>query len=168
MENLPKILRDLLKGALRLGVLGIGSELRSDDAAGILVVERLEKSGPGKDKEQSFRTFRGGTAPENITGEIKRFKPTHLVIVDAADLAKAPGEAAIFGPEDDLGALSFSTHRMPIKIMADYLKGSFECKVIMIGIQPKSLVFGEGCCREVRETAEAVAALIKEVVYANA
>jgi len=28
------------------------------------------------------------TAPENLTGEIKKFQPTHLIIIDAAELNK--------------------------------------------------------------------------------
>jgi len=167
MQNFRKILQNLLKDAERIGVLGIGSELRSDDCAGILVVNQLQGMDPAKNGKPEFRTFLGGTAPENITGEIKRFKPTHLIIVDAADLGREPGEVAIFGPEDDLGALSFSTHRMPIKIMADYLKQSFDCAIIMIGIQPRSLAFGQGYCREVGERSSAVAMLIKEIICAK-
>jgi len=164
MENLTKILLNLLKGTKRVGILGIGSELRSDDRAGLLVLDYLEENKPCVRNGLEYQTFLGATAPENITGQIKKFQPTHLIILDAADLGKAPGTIALFGPEDDLGALSFSTHRMPIKIMADYLKASFECKIIMIGIQPKTLVFGQDVSGQVRAAALEVAKTISEVI----
>ena len=43
MPNLKTILKKKLKDAKKIAVLGIGSALRSDDAAGLLVAEELKK-----------------------------------------------------------------------------------------------------------------------------
>ena len=65
-----KNLKPELKGASKIVVLGVGSELRGDDIAGILAAENLK--GKTSDKLQ---VLIGGTAPENLTGEIKKLKP---------------------------------------------------------------------------------------------
>ena len=43
MPNLEKFLKNRLKEASRVAILAIGSEFRSDDAAGLLVAENLKK-----------------------------------------------------------------------------------------------------------------------------
>ena len=79
MESLKDELAVRLKGAVRVAVLGVGSELRGDDIAGILVINALQKS-KKINKNIKLKTFEGSTAPENITGELRAFKPTHLVL----------------------------------------------------------------------------------------
>ncbi len=156
MISLKKDLKEKLKGAKRIALLGIGSELRSDDAAGILVAKGLEGiQGRIKDKPE-FKVFIGGTAPENVTGEIKKFKPTHLIIIDSAEAGKDPGSIILIDP-DQIGGVSFSTHALPPKIMIDYLQDSLRCVIIMLGIQPKTIKFGE-------TVSPAIAAAVKEVV----
>ncbi|MDD5513621.1 MAG: hydrogenase maturation peptidase HycI [Candidatus Omnitrophica bacterium] len=130
-------LRQKLDKAKRVAFLGIGSELRGDDAAGVLVVEKLAGIIKKPPKNKKIRFFNGGTAPENLTGEIKRFKPTHLVIIDSAHLKKEPGSISLLDSKMICGS-SFSTHRLPLKILADYLGQFFRLEVIFVGIQPES------------------------------
>src|SRR5665647_2924663 len=137
MANLKTILKQKLKDAKRIVVLGIGSELRADDAAGLIVAEELKKI-----KNLKLKVFLGSTAPENFTGEIIKFKPTHILIVDSVDTDQKPGFILLINP-DEVGGVSFSTHMLPVKMMVDYLLASLECEIIIIGIQPKILLFGE-------------------------
>ena len=83
MPNLEKFLKNRLKEASRVAILAIGSEFRGDDAAGLLVAENLKKL--LKVSSRKFKVFIGATAPENLTGDIKRFNPSHILLVDSID-----------------------------------------------------------------------------------
>jgi hydrogenase 3 maturation protease len=161
--NLKALLRESLKGASRVAVLGVGSELRADDQAGLLVAERLRKRCKANGSCPQIELYHGATAPENLTGEIKAFHPSHLIVVDAADVAKEPGTVEVISPESIEGA-SFSTHMMPMKIIVDYMRESINCKVMVIGIQPKSLEYMGPVSKEVRSSVTQVALAIEAVV----
>jgi hydrogenase 3 maturation protease len=62
--------------------------------------------------------------------------------VDAADLSLAPGEYREIDPEE-INGISFSTHTLPMKIFADYLKQATGAAISIIGIQPENLDFGK-------------------------
>ena len=117
VRSLRKALKETLNSSVtageKLAILGIGSELRGDDGAGILVVEKLQKSLSKLKKRPAVKIFVGGTAPENLTGEIKRYKPSHIIIVDTADFKERPGTVIILAPGDVGSGVSFSTHKMP-------------------------------------------------------
>jgi hydrogenase 3 maturation protease len=155
--DLKTTIKSHLDGAEKIAVLGVGSELRADDIAGMLVTRELEERFiPNQGNTPQLAIFHGATAPENLTGEIKKYSPTHLIIVDAADTGAEPGTIMFINKEDVLG-ISFSTHMMPLKLMIDYLLQSFTCKVIIIGIQPKSLHFGAAPSKEVEESVQQIA-----------
>ncbi|MBU0502864.1 MAG: hydrogenase maturation peptidase HycI [Candidatus Omnitrophota bacterium] len=163
MINLKKKLKEKLKDAGKIALLGIGSELRSDDAAGILVAKELEEiQGRIKGKPE-FKVFIGGTAPENVTGEIKRFKPTHLIIIDSAEAGEEPGSVMLIDP-GEIGGVSFSTHALPSKIMVDYLQDSLKCVIIMLGIQPKTIKFGETVSPAIVGAVKEVVKTLKEII----
>ena len=52
MKKLDDILKNRLNGAKKVGILGIGSEFRGDDAAGVMVAEQLIKHYSGSKKAQ--------------------------------------------------------------------------------------------------------------------
>lgn len=161
--SLKTILKESLNGAERVAVLGVGSELKGDDRAGMMVVEHLQKKCDGSDPCSPLRVFYGATAPENLTGEIKKYRPTHLVIIDSADVSQEPGTIEVISPEL-VGGISFSTHMMPIKILVDYLYDALKCKIMIIGIQPKTLEYSAALSPEVRTSVRQVASAIDAVV----
>ncbi len=148
-------LKKSLSKASVVVLVGVGSDLRGDDAAGLLVAQKLANS-----QTRKLVTLIGGTAPENLTGEIKRLKPSHLIVVDSADLRAAPGTIQVVG-YGQIGGHSFSTHSSPLKLMIDFLLADISFEPIVIGIQPKSLEFGAPVSPEVLqavgEVAEALA-----------
>lgn len=161
--NLKALLRENLEGANRVAVLGVGSELRGDDQAGLLVVERLRKRCKVNGSCPQLELFYGATAPENLTGEIKNYRPSHLILVDAADVEKDPGTVEVISHEL-ISGVSFSTHMMPLKIIVDYMLDSINCKVMVIGIQPKSLEYTGPVSSEIRASVRQVATAIEAVV----
>jgi len=158
------ILKQKLENAKRVAVLGVGSELRGDDIVGLLAAQQIKKAIEGKTALPEVRIFVGETAPENLTGEIKKFQPTHLIIIDAAELNKKPGHIEIMEPET-IGGTSFCTHSLPLKIIIGYLLESFKFQAIIIGIQPKTLTFGAQATKEVvaaaKHLAETIIKLLK-------
>jgi hydrogenase 3 maturation protease len=159
MQNLKNSLRNNLKGAKKIAILGVGSELRADDAAGILIAQELEKI-----KKPKIKVFLGHTAPENLTGEIRKFAPSHLLIIDSAEMGKDPGEVMMFTPED-AGGISFSTHKLPMKLMAKYLSEEIKCRVLMIGVQPKTLEFGKAVSKEISGAVKDIVNLLKDSFF---
>jgi hydrogenase 3 maturation protease len=162
MPLLKTQLKNKLKGAERIAVLGIGSALRGDDAAGPLVIKQLKANHKTAKKRPALKLFACETTPENFTGEIKRFKPTHIVIVDAVDMGKGAGSVRIIGPEKESTNASFSTHGLPIKIFIDYLCRSFSCRIITIGIQPESIEFGSLLSVRVSKAIKRVSGIIMD------
>lgn len=162
MREIKKALKNKLKNSRRIALLGIGSELNADDVAGMLVAKRLDER-VKKNRSFVFKAFFGATAPENLTGEIRKFKPTLVVMVDAADFGRKPGEVVVIQAEEIEG-ISFSTHRLPTTIIAQYLAQSLNCSIVIIGIQPKTLAFGKLPSKEIRKTVTLLSAAIQEAL----
>lgn len=160
------LLKDSLSGARKVAVLAIGSDLRGDDAAGVLVAEDLQKRVKRGGKRSNIRIFVGSTAPENLTGEIIRYGPDEIVIIDTVEMKKRPGSVVLLKPQDVGQGATFSTHTMPAKVLIDYLTNSIKgCGVTFIGIQPKTLAFGREPSREVRRSAMDISSTLGSVKY---
>lgn len=158
MPNLKTLLKKKLNGAKKIAVLGVGSVLRNDDAAGPLVAKELKKI-----RNSKLKVFLGSTAPENLTGEIIKYRPTHIIIVDSVDMDQRPGSILLIDPRI-VDGVSFSTHMLPVKMIVDYFLESLKCEIIIIGIQPKSLEFGETVSNEVRKSAKQIADVIRQIL----
>ncbi|NDJ34465.1 MAG: hydrogenase 3 maturation endopeptidase HyCI [Chloroflexi bacterium] len=130
----------------RCAFVGIGNRLRGDDAAGPLVIDRLRAA--LLDGER-FLLLDAGSAPENITGVLRRFAPDFVLLVDAADLGLAPGSWQLLDPAVCTGL--GSGHTMPLSALARYLRMELGCSVRLLGIQPDSTVFGEAVSTEVEQ-----------------
>ncbi len=130
----------------RVAVLGIGNELNGDDAVGIHVVRRLARRLRGRN---DVLCVEGGTAPENLTGPLRRFRPDLVLLVDAASFDQPPGTAAII-PWPDIDGFSASTHTLPPSVFAEYVVRDLGCRVVVVGIQPAGLDFGRPLSPAVR------------------
>lgn len=133
--------------------------------AGLLVIRELRAAFAGA-RPAAIRLFAGGTAPENLTGTIRRFRPSHIILLDAADLGLKPGAARLIALPD-IGGLSFGTHALPLNIMADYLVNSLACHISVIGIQPGPLAFALAPSRPVQQAARRIAQAIQRITKAS-
>jgi hydrogenase maturation protease HycI len=167
MATIKTMLRARLADAGRVAILGVGSELRGDDAAGILVIKGLGGRAVKIRRGTSFKVFNGATAPENITGEVKRFRPTHIVMVDTVEFGKRPGTVFMLESCEVGPGVSFSTHKLPAKVLIDYLADSLECDISVIGIQPKNLDFGRPVSREVALAVDRIICAIRSAMTAK-
>jgi hydrogenase 3 maturation protease len=163
--NLKKVLKNRLCDARRVAILGIGSDLRADDASGMIAAESLRaKLLKNRKKSIPVKIFFGETAPENLTGDIKKFMPSHILIIDTLDGGKRAGSIYLFKPEEVSEGTSFSTHKMPAKILVDYLNASCRSQTTIIGIQPKTVDFGKPVTAAVFRSAHMVAEMIFEAI----
>ncbi|HVP58578.1 MAG TPA: hydrogenase 3 maturation endopeptidase HyCI [bacterium] len=163
MPDLQKILQRNLSGASRIALVAVGSDLRSDDAAGLEVAARLQELQKKRARTPRLRIFIGGTAPENQSGAIRKFGPSHMVVIDSADAGKPAGTVFAIDPEE-VGGISFSTHQLPLRLMIEYLRETITCSVAIIGIQPKSLAFGGPISREVDRAVDRIVADLDAVL----
>ena len=67
-----------------------------------------------------------------------------------------PGSILLIDPRV-VDGVSFSTHMLPVKMIVDYFLESLKCEIIIIGIQPKSLEFGETVSEEVKKSTKQIA-----------
>ena len=138
----------------RVAVLGVGNEMNGDDAAGVWVVRELATrmaATPG------VLLLDGGTAPENFTGPLRRFRPDLVVEIDAAHQEQPAGTVAWIDWRDADG-MSASTHTLPPSVLASFLSADVGCRVLLIGIQPATLDTGRGLSPEVAAAVESLAA----------
>jgi len=141
-------LEDFLQDYDKLIILGIGNELRGDDALGPYFINLIESELKDSFNEDKFTTkkniilINGGSAPENFTGLLKKEKPSHILIIDAALMDSNPGTIKCI-QEDEIANINVSTHSMSLSYLIKYLKNDFDFELLFIGIEPFSMGLGE-------------------------
>jgi hydrogenase 3 maturation protease len=141
-----KELAHWLSEARRIVIVGVGNPLRRDDNIGVEVVSELE----GKVPKQVL-LIKSETVPESFFEPIVEFKPTHILILDAALLNLSPGSIRLIEPKEATGT-ALSTHALPIQIFCEYLAKTTGAKITMLLIQPADTSFGEGLTRKLNLT----------------
>ncbi|MEA4869052.1 MAG: hydrogenase maturation protease [Christensenella sp.] len=168
MNELPEFLGDAFSKADRICILGVGTELCHDDAAGLLLVEQLSARIPLPLGEAGERLLlvSGGPAPENFSGLIRTFSPELIVVVDAAYLELPAGSLQIL-PEERAAGLSFSTHMLPLPMLLSYLKLACGCQTCLIGIQPATTEQGIGVSERVLEGVSLLTDILAQALEAK-
>ena len=114
--------------------MGVGNEMMGDDAAGSLAARELLRKLKIQDSKFKISIIETGTTPENFTGQIQRFGPDLVLVIDAADMEKPVGEIAFLDPAA-MHSMMHSTHTMPLSFLAGYIGKVTGAKVIALGIQ---------------------------------
>ncbi len=152
-------LKEFLKKKKNVVIIGIGNQLRGDDFAGSLVARKL-----GQELKKNYVTvFDGGIVPENFTGMIKREDPSHIILIDAADMGKPPGYIKII-EKDKISQYNISTHAMPLSFLIKYLEHSIEVDTILIGIQPKEMELIDTVSQEVDASVTLLVDVLKRII----
>lgn len=128
-------------------ILGVGSPLRSDDAAGLVLCDLLVARGVNCAKCEY--------GLENCIDVIAFNKPERLLVVDAALFENGlPGDVIIASSEvlDDKISI-VTTHSIPLRLVLKILQESYGVKdVYLLGVYPKSLEIGSDMSSEVYTT----------------
>jgi len=158
LEEIEENLRVWLSDARRVVVAGVGSPLRRDDFVGLEIVRRLRDKVPG-----NIYLLECETVPESFLEPISDFKPTHVLIIDAALLGLKPGASRLVKPEEIAG-VPVSTHILPLSLFSEYLKETTGAKVALLAIQPKETDFGEGLTEELKKTVRDLTGLLIKIL----
>ncbi|MEM2448842.1 MAG: hydrogenase maturation peptidase HycI [Candidatus Bathyarchaeia archaeon] len=157
---MEEALSKLLKNKHRIVVLGIGNTLRCDDGFGVHVASSLKQI-----NFENVLILDAGATPEAVLDDILEYKPSHLIIVDTIDANRKPGDLIIARFEDLLDEVAVSTHRLPLTLLVKYLRlMGFDGEVILVGVQPRDLSFGETLTPEVEEAIHVVTDLLRIVL----
>lgn len=145
----------------KIAILGIGNELRGDDAAAIKIVRKIQE----KIDSENILVINGGSVPEKFTSKIKDFDPNQILLIDTVDF----GEEARFVSRAEPNNIQrdfMSTHRMSLDMLIEYLEGETGAEIFLIGIQParieKDAKISEDVEKSIKELSKT---LIKKLGY---
>ena len=159
--------RPALTNAGRVAVLGIGNELNGDDGIGVKITQQLGEHNIGCDYKKTTRSrliITAGLAPENFTGQLRRFHPDFVILIDAADMGSEPGCVQWLHWQQTIG-MSASTHSLPLSILAQYLVTEIGCEVYIIAIQAESNDFGNDLSTAATDAVRGVVSGLAAVLF---
>jgi hydrogenase 3 maturation protease len=155
--NIEEELRDFINGAKKIAILGIGNELRTDDGLGLFIVDNINL------EDISLLIENVGSVPEAFARPLAEFGAERIILVDAADMQKPPGHVELV-PKNRITGIALSTHSMPLSFLMMYLEQETGGRTILLGIQPKSIQFGEGMTPEIQDVAEKVIRTLQDLI----
>jgi hydrogenase 3 maturation protease len=146
-------------------VIGVGSEMRGDDAFGVLAAREL--AAVLGDETPGVEVLEGGVAPENLAERAARSSPRTVVLIDAADFDGKPGELKLLDPEELGWSLGGGTHAPSLELLATYLKERCGARTIMLAARPASTEFGTGISPALKAAASRAAEALAAALAAN-
>ena len=146
--NIQDALEKWFSGADRVVVAGIGNPIRRDDFLGVKIVQDMQGKVP-----KSVCLIECETVPETFIPEIVDFKPSHVLLVDAALLKLKPGEIRLVFPEQIAAFPAVTTHFLPLRIFCEYVTKLTGAKIAFLLVEPETTEFGEGLTPTVQAVA---------------
>jgi hydrogenase maturation protease len=144
----------------RAAVIGVGNRLWGDDGAGPELLRRLKEEWEAQETRSNPQGecffIEAGESPEDWLIRIVDLKPDVILVIDAMDLHAEPGSIAILQPEALPETFCCSTHRLPLRTLLHLWERSGS-KTLVLGIQPKDVIFREGLSPEVEMSIDSLA-----------
>jgi len=122
--------------------VGIGNLLKMDDGVGVYISNRIVNT-------SRIMAISAEVSIENYIGKINSLNPDILVIIDCVDLRSPPGTFKLL-PVNQIQDLTFNTHNLSLARVAEF----FEMQVLILGIQPEKVGFGENISYLVKNVAD--------------
>jgi len=142
----------------RVVLVGIGNPMRGDDGVGVTIIQRLEEMGL-----IGVMLLNAETVPEAFIGKVESYEPTHVLLLDAANFGGRPGETKLIDSEH-IGGQAISTHSLPLNISISYIEKSLGITVLLLGVQPKTVTFGEEMTPELVEASKRIAETLHRIL----
>jgi len=156
--QLRRDLEKWLSTASKVVVAGVGNLMRRDDSVGLKVVQYLTGRVP-----KSVHLILCETVPESFLEPIAEFRPSHILIIDAAMIGKNVGSAILVEVTSTIPP-AISTHALPLQLFCEYLRNTIDANIRLLAIQPENTEFGEGLTAPVEEAARKIADLLVQVL----
>ncbi len=142
----------------RVVLVGVGNPMRADDGVGPRIIELLQER-----PLENVMLINAETVPEAFTGKVEKYKPTHVMLIDAANFRGQVGETMLITGAQ-IGGQALSTHSLPLTLFISYIEKSIDVPVILLGIQPKTIDFDMPMSREIEEAAVSIADTLIQVL----
>ena len=146
------------EGEIRVVLVGVGNPMRADDGVGPKIIELLEE----KPLDNVF-LINSETVPESFTGKVTGFKPTHVMLIDAANFRGAVGDTKLITGAQ-IGGQSVSTHSLPLTIFINIIENDLGIEVVLLGIQPSTIEFFASMTPKVEAAAKSIANTLYQVL----
>lgn len=133
---------------MKKAILCIGNAMCGDDGVALEVGRLCETELDG------WRVFYGEDTPEYEFGEIRKFTPEILIVVDAMS-GFSEGETQFFDLSDEVSYI-YSTHDLPVPVLISYLR-SICNNIFFLGISvllENVLDFNEGLSEGAKRSAK--------------
>ena len=147
IENLKKVLEQKNKKKL---FVGIGNVLKSDDGIGVYISNQINET-------SEIQKLTVEVSIENYIGKINSLKPDLVILVDCVDFGKQAGYCELLAVEK-IKDFTINTHNISLKRVSEL----FEMPVLVLGIQPKKVDFGDMYTDDVLQTAEKIIKIINQ------
>jgi hydrogenase maturation protease len=98
---------------------------------------------------------------EAVITKLADVDPRHVVFIDSCEMKSRPGETRLLSIEETSYPF-FTTHGIPLKVLADQLLPKSEAWVL--AIQPKQIEFGEGLSAEVNAASLFVSRFLMKIL----
>ncbi len=131
-------------------LLTVGNSMMGDDGAGELLARMLQKT-----PVTGWIVLHGGSAPENLLHNIGQISPSHVIVVDAADMDLPPGSIRVIPKTSLQNPFFFTTHTLPLTFLIEALE-EYAQLVTFVGIQPAIIAFGCPISSAVTQSVEAI------------
>ncbi len=141
---------------------GIGNPIRRDDFVGVKIIQDLQGKLPA-----NVSLIECETVPESFMDEIAQFKPTHVLLIDAAAMQLKAGDVKLFEPEKVSSFPAISTHMLPLRVFCEYITRISGAKIALLLVEPCDTEFGEGLTRVVDEAAKKVTMILPRLLKPN-
>lgn len=154
IEPLKKVFSNIGERVL---IVCIGNELRNDDGVGPYIARGI--------KNTKFKVIDAGDVLESYIYDIIDYKPSDIIIVDAAFFGGSVGDISIIKEEDISSVRMVSTHTLPLSHLINIIRSELnnELNIKIIGIQVSDTSFGQNISDKVKKTADEIVDYINSV-----
>ncbi|MFO8079004.1 MAG: hydrogenase maturation protease [Armatimonadota bacterium] len=134
-QDIRERLEELISGR-KIVLMGVGNEVRGDDAFGVMLGERIEH----RIEPTVFVTH---DLPEDYAVKAADLKPDVVIVLDAIDFHGEPGEVHLVAAKD-VPPTPGVTHRPSLEMMARFIELDAGAETWVLGVQPRMDALGVG------------------------
>lgn len=152
-------LTDFLQDFRKVLLLGLGNDLRGDDAVGLYLIDQLKN----KITSPHIEFLKVYTVLENFWGKIISLKPSRIILFDAYACQKDNAKIRLVA-DHEIDLLLPSTHSFAPHFLLDKLKREIACQYIVIGIPGFQFPYLE---RKISDKTKKYADDLCRIIYRN-
>jgi hydrogenase 3 maturation protease len=164
---------------MKIVILGVGNRMRGDDAIGSIIAEEIlrlaqndrqfmchSEGAEATEESHKLIIYDTETTPENFIEKVVGLKPDRLIFIDACNFGGQAGEYKLFEDEEikEIAYGLLSTHTLPLVLTIELIKKQHNCKVALLGIQPKSFTMGSDLSSELIGVKDNIIQFIKKLI----